>query len=379
MTKIAFLIGINYLGQEGQLAGCVNDISDMWEFLSQNGYNQFFVLADEPAAYRGSRTGAVIEPPTRANIVRYCAEVVGRCARGDELFFHYSGHGSQERAADGRRTEEDGLDETICPVDYARAGMIRDGELKRILVDAALARGVHLRVLLDCCHSGTGLDLAWNMKPARPGQRSAAPRPGTATLCDAVNAQVDDLMTTMIRARLAQWIGREAGARVEVSLETLAGGASAATAAPPSQSPSQSPQECTAEYQCWGEGAPAQRGPLSQIFGGSGGAFSGGLTIGGLLGSQLNPNNVTPVPVAAPMAICISGCRDNQTSADASFGGRPNGALTRTVIDCIRGESAGKTAVALLGAVDARLARGGYEQQPQLSASGSLPWTMAFM
>ena len=40
----------------------------------------------------------------------------------DSLFFHYSGHGSQQQDHDG--DEVDGTDETICPVDYKDAGQI---------------------------------------------------------------------------------------------------------------------------------------------------------------------------------------------------------------------------------------------------------------
>ena len=43
---------------------------------------------------------------------------------GDAFFFHFSGHGSRVKDTDG--DEADGWDETICPVDYDRAGMIVD-------------------------------------------------------------------------------------------------------------------------------------------------------------------------------------------------------------------------------------------------------------
>lgn len=41
---------------------------------------------------------------------------------GDSLFFHFSGHGSQQYDRNG--DEEDGYDETICPTDFRRAGQI---------------------------------------------------------------------------------------------------------------------------------------------------------------------------------------------------------------------------------------------------------------
>jgi hypothetical protein len=42
----------------------------------------------------------------------------------DSLFFHFSGHGGQTEDLDG--DEDDGLDETIYPVDFKQAGMIVD-------------------------------------------------------------------------------------------------------------------------------------------------------------------------------------------------------------------------------------------------------------
>jgi len=71
---------------------------------------------------------------------------------GDLLVFHYSGHGSQVPDTNG--DEPDGWDETICPHDYATAGMIKDDDLRALF--SKLPAGVNLEVLLDSCHSGTG-------------------------------------------------------------------------------------------------------------------------------------------------------------------------------------------------------------------------------
>ncbi len=53
---------------------------------------------------------------------------------------------------------DDGMDETICPQDYQRAGMITDDELFGLIV-APLPAGCRLTAIFDCCHSGSGLDL----------------------------------------------------------------------------------------------------------------------------------------------------------------------------------------------------------------------------
>jgi hypothetical protein len=62
--------------------------------------------------------------------------------------------------------EEDGYDETICPFDFDKAGMIVDDEIFDRLV-APLPSGVKLTAVLDCCHSGTGLDLPFTLQKKR--------------------------------------------------------------------------------------------------------------------------------------------------------------------------------------------------------------------
>ncbi|MBI5864461.1 MAG: caspase family protein [Planctomycetes bacterium] len=57
-------------------------------------------------------------------------------------------------AADVSGDEIDGKDETICPHDFASAGMIKDDDFRAVF--KGLAAGVTLDVLLDSCHSGTG-------------------------------------------------------------------------------------------------------------------------------------------------------------------------------------------------------------------------------
>jgi hypothetical protein len=87
---------------------------------------------------------------------------------GDSLFFHFSGHGSQQRDPTGM--EEDGKDETILPVDFQRAGQITDTELHRVMA-APLPEGVVLHAVFDCCHRFVG---AWNI---RAGRLQSAGRP----------------------------------------------------------------------------------------------------------------------------------------------------------------------------------------------------------
>lgn len=56
--------------------------------------------------------------PTRANIIRELEWLMYLAQSGDSLFFLFSGHGGQQEDQNG--DEEDGMDETILPVDYRK-------------------------------------------------------------------------------------------------------------------------------------------------------------------------------------------------------------------------------------------------------------------
>lgn len=86
--------------------------------------------------------------PTRANIMRAIEWLIGQKGStdpGDNIFFHYSGHGGQERDRTGM--EADGMNETLCPVDYRQQGMITDDELYSTLV-ARTAPGSRLTAVI---------------------------------------------------------------------------------------------------------------------------------------------------------------------------------------------------------------------------------------
>lgn len=75
---------------------------------------------------------------------------------GDSLILHYSGHGGSVKDLDG--DEEDGMDETLIPVDYQQAGQIVDDDIHDILV-RGLPKGVRLTGIIDACHSESMFDL----------------------------------------------------------------------------------------------------------------------------------------------------------------------------------------------------------------------------
>lgn len=150
-TCRAVMIGINYVGQNGELSGCHNDANNMLEYLiDEHGFERenITILMDD-----GEH-----EEPTGANIMNAFRNLVSQSEEGDVCFVHYSGHGGRLRDDDG--DEEDGYDETLVPADYADFGQIRDDVIFATLV-GPMPAGVTLTCLMDCCHSGTVLDLPY--------------------------------------------------------------------------------------------------------------------------------------------------------------------------------------------------------------------------
>jgi metacaspase-1 len=150
-TRRALMVGINYTGQQGQLSGCHNDVKNMLEYIKEvHGFKDenIVLMLDD---------GEHVEP-THDNMIAAYKKLVSECQPGDAVFCHYSGHGGKLRDDDG--DEKDGYDETLVPVDYQTASQIRDDDLFSALI-GPMPKGVVMTCVMDCCHSGTVLDLPY--------------------------------------------------------------------------------------------------------------------------------------------------------------------------------------------------------------------------
>lgn len=223
MNKAALLIGINYKNTSHELNGCINDINDVKQMLiTQYNFNEenIKIISDDST-----------EIPTRENIINGINWLVEKNKNGcNNLWFHYSGHGSY--ILDKNNDEIDGHDETICTLDDKE---ITDDKLDKILVQK-IASNTKLFCFMDCCSSGTLLDL-----------------------------------------------------------------------------------------------------------------------------SKDKPNEAK--------IICISGCRDNQTSADAFFNGRWSGAMTKYLLDILKKNEYKVPFRKLIKKLNRKLKRNGFTQRPQLSSN----------
>ena len=153
--KRAFLCGINYIGTDEQLNGCINDIQNINNFLVNNcGYDRknITIMTDDPKS---------TIKPNKSNMEAALIALGKGCVSGDTLVFYYSGHGSTVN--DRNNDESDGRDNVLVPLDYKTKGVITDDWLFKNLA-SLLPAGVTLWAFTDCCHSGTMLDLQYNLR-----------------------------------------------------------------------------------------------------------------------------------------------------------------------------------------------------------------------
>ena len=149
--KRALVVGINYVGTQYQLDGCINDALDM-----QAQLKKFFPSCTD---YR-LVTDSTPLTPTRANILAALDWLVTGLKPGENVMFHYSGHGGRVRDTNG--DEVSGYDSCIYPVNGRQIEMILDDDLRARLA-AKIPAGSKCFVVLDCCYSGSAVDLrcAW--------------------------------------------------------------------------------------------------------------------------------------------------------------------------------------------------------------------------
>lgn len=157
VKKAAVLIGINYRNNNiaPELFGCENDVDSMKNLL----IDQFGLQSDNILVLTERDRNNI---PTRDNVLKALQWLVDKSNDGfNSLLFHYSGHGFYFR--DNAGDEIDGYDECLITSDnYA----ILDDELNRSFISKINEKS-KLFCLVDCCHSGTMLDLEYKYLPSR--------------------------------------------------------------------------------------------------------------------------------------------------------------------------------------------------------------------
>ena len=143
MKNKALLVGINkYPDPRNELRGCVNDILDMEYF-----------IADANRVYPKQNIKKLTnKDATKKGILMQLKWLIEGAEAGDQLLFHYSGHGAQAPTLFSS-LEKDGLDEIICPYDFDGTSKtsLRDKEFAELF--AGIPKGVHFVWISDSCHA----------------------------------------------------------------------------------------------------------------------------------------------------------------------------------------------------------------------------------
>ncbi|MGO4432819.1 caspase domain-containing protein, partial [Paenarthrobacter sp. RAF9] len=176
MDKAALCVGINQfasLPQSSWLQGCVNDAKDLAA-----------VLADSYGFEASAITVLCDAQATKKSVMAELNKLVDAAVAGKatHLVFTFSSHGTQIPDTNG--DEDDSLDEAFACHDINSSGdawdpdtVISDDELSAVF--ARLPAGVLMDVVLDTCHSGTGLK-SLDLLPGRRPRCLPAPTPEAA-------------------------------------------------------------------------------------------------------------------------------------------------------------------------------------------------------
>lgn len=146
----ALLIGINrYLGTVRPLRGCVNDVNNVEKMLNDLFSNSFESLHIQKL---------LDQDATRDNVINaFQTHLIEQATADDVIYFHFSGHGSQEKAPkEFFDFDSKDKNETLVCVDSRLPGRydLADKEVG-VLLHLASQKTKNIIMVADSCHSGT--------------------------------------------------------------------------------------------------------------------------------------------------------------------------------------------------------------------------------
>lgn len=161
--KYALLAGVTKYSDPKikNLDGPANDVALMQDLLVKKfGFKNEHIrtlLESKKPDYR----------PTRKNVVREFKQLIEKVKKGDEVFILLAGHGTRAPNLDpnSRDPENDGMDEVFLCSDARGMKTGEDKLIPNAIVDDELSswisairkKGSFVWIILDSCHSGTGV------------------------------------------------------------------------------------------------------------------------------------------------------------------------------------------------------------------------------
>lgn len=121
-----------------------------------------------------------------------------------------------------------------------------------------------------------------------------------------------------------------------------------------------------------GMGQAYLRNDIGGLISGASGLFKKVTSSGG--GNQ---EMVKQMKTAPADVICWTGCKDSQTSADASIGGQGQGAMSFAFRNALL-KNPQQSYIQLLNSIREEMLQGGYEQKPQLSCCHPMDTNLLF-
>lgn len=154
----SLFIGNNYSGSAHALHGCHNDVINLRTLVEDLGFDssEACILVDDED-FEGRYAD-----PIKEEIVKAFEWLVQDTVAGDNLIFHYSGHGVRPKIGDE-------LHDALVPSDFQTSGFIFDKDIFEDLC-RKVPPGVRLTAIVDACHSASVFSLPFNLYPQSTGR-----------------------------------------------------------------------------------------------------------------------------------------------------------------------------------------------------------------
>ncbi len=310
MAKKALLLGINNYQSVSDLRGCIRDVEKFRSLLTDVfHFDEIRSFTDEEVV--------------KDRVESEWKWLIKGAQPGDALVFMFAGHGSQ--TADEDDDEDDGVDELLClyDMDFDKSGSyLLDDEINKMT--KRVPDGVSLTMVFDSCHSGTATRMLM-----RPGARALAPS----------KEPLVDHVATAARAQLASPArARSLGAAPDLSRLLSP------------ETPEEERQVVLVRYI---EPPPHIRERMYRN-----GVRSGFQKNRAAAGDDMNH-------------VLFSGCRSDQTSADAWIENEFHGAFSYYFCQQVKKHTASVDQNVLLEAVRKELNGAQFSQVPQLEPAGT--------
>jgi hypothetical protein len=142
-NKKALLFGLNYINTSNELKGCIDDVRNVSQILQECYFNDIQILTDETSS-----------KPTTTSMKVAIINFFTSLQEGDMGILWFSGHGT---------LLQNGANAWV-PLDFVESGFVSElWILEKMQIH--LKKGVRLIVGSDSCHSGSMLNLKYDVEP----------------------------------------------------------------------------------------------------------------------------------------------------------------------------------------------------------------------